>query len=105
MDWLDDPAILAGVPLLAIGVIGAFIALAASFAPERPMALEQGPATRPHAAGAHPTPSEYINIGLILGAITAEYYSPIEISGLYWHFVDIVWIFLFPLLYLIGRHG
>jgi cytochrome c oxidase subunit III len=39
------------------------------------------------------------------GLITAEYYSPIEISGLYWHFVDIVWIFLFPLLYLIGRHG
>jgi len=39
------------------------------------------------------------------GRITAEYYSPIEISGLYWHFVDIVWIFLFPLLYLIGRHG
>ena len=36
--------------------------------------------------------------------ITAEYYTPIEISGLYWHFVDIVWIFLFPLLYLIGRH-
>ena len=30
---------------------------------------------------------------------------PIEISGLYWHFVDIVWIFLFPLLYLIGRHA
>ena len=39
------------------------------------------------------------------GTITAEYTSPIEISGLYWHFVDIVWIFLFPLLYLIGRHG
>jgi cytochrome c oxidase subunit 3 len=39
------------------------------------------------------------------GTITAEYYSPIEISGLYWHFVDIVWIFLFPLLYLLGRHG
>jgi cytochrome c oxidase subunit III len=31
-----------------------------------------------------------------------QYYSPLEISGLYWHFVDIVWIFLFPLLYLIG---
>ena len=29
---------------------------------------------------------------------------PIEVSGLYWHFVDIVWIFLFPLLYLLGRH-
>ena len=39
------------------------------------------------------------------GAITPEYYSPIEVSGLYWHFVDIVWIFLFPLLYLLGRHG
>ena len=38
------------------------------------------------------------------GTITLEYSSPIEISGLYWHFVDIVWIFLFPLLYLIGRH-
>jgi cytochrome c oxidase subunit III len=39
------------------------------------------------------------------GTITREYESPIEISGLYWHFVDIVWIFLFPLLYLLGRHG
>jgi cytochrome c oxidase subunit III len=36
------------------------------------------------------------------GRFSAEYYSPLEISGLYWHFVDIVWIFLFPLLYLIG---
>jgi cytochrome c oxidase subunit 3 len=34
----------------------------------------------------------------------ATYYTPIEVSGLYWHFVDIVWIFLFPLLYLIGYH-
>jgi cytochrome c oxidase subunit 3 len=39
------------------------------------------------------------------GTITPEYYNPIEVSGLYWHFVDIVWIFLFPLLYLIGRHA
>jgi cytochrome c oxidase subunit III len=39
------------------------------------------------------------------GTITRDYASPIEISGLYWHFVDIVWIFLFPLLYLLGRHG
>ena len=34
----------------------------------------------------------------------ADYYMPVEMSGLYWHFVDIVWIFLFPLLYLLGRH-
>jgi len=34
-----------------------------------------------------------------------EYHTPVEVSGLYWHFVDIVWIFLFPLLYLIGRHA
>jgi cytochrome c oxidase subunit 3 len=35
---------------------------------------------------------------------TAEYNSPVEIAGLYWHFVDLVWIFLFPLLYLIDLH-
>jgi cytochrome c oxidase subunit 3 len=39
------------------------------------------------------------------GTITKDYSNPIEVSGLYWHFVDIVWIFLFPLLYLIGRHA
>jgi cytochrome c oxidase subunit III len=39
-----------------------------------------------------------------IGTFNADYYSPVEISGLYWHFVDIVWIFLFPLLYLLGRH-
>jgi heme/copper-type cytochrome/quinol oxidase subunit 3 len=33
-----------------------------------------------------------------------EYHSPVEVIGLYWHFVDIIWIFLFPLLYLLGRH-
>lgn len=38
------------------------------------------------------------------GAITAEYHTPVEMIGLYWHFVDVVWVFLFPLLYLVGRH-
>jgi len=38
------------------------------------------------------------------GRYGPAYYTPVEVSGLYWHFVDIVWIFLFPLLYLIGRH-
>jgi cytochrome c oxidase subunit III len=33
-----------------------------------------------------------------------EYHAPVELFGLYWHFVDIVWIFLFPLLYLLGAH-
>jgi cytochrome c oxidase subunit 3 len=37
------------------------------------------------------------------GRFGATYYTPIELGGLYWHFVDVVWIFLFPLLYLI-RH-
>ncbi len=36
------------------------------------------------------------------GRYTAEYHTPIELTGLYWHFVDVVWIFLFPLLYLVG---
>jgi cytochrome c oxidase subunit 3 len=38
------------------------------------------------------------------GRYGVSYYTPVELTGLYWHFVDIVWIFLFPLLYLIGRH-
>lgn len=33
---------------------------------------------------------------------SAEYYTPLEMTGLYWHLVDIIWIFLFPLLYLVG---
>ena len=38
------------------------------------------------------------------GKFTPEYAHPVELFGLYWHFVDIVWIFLFPLLYLLGRN-
>ena len=38
------------------------------------------------------------------GHFSPEYYAPVETSGLYWHFIDIVWIFLLPLLYLIGTH-
>jgi cytochrome c oxidase subunit 3 len=38
------------------------------------------------------------------GRFGPHYYTPVEVSGLYWHFVDIVWIFLFPLLYLLGFH-
>ena len=38
------------------------------------------------------------------GRFGPAYWAPVETVGLYWHFVDIVWIFLFPLLYLIGRH-
>lgn len=54
-----------------------------------------------------------IGVGLMLvitwmawkGKFDAQYYTPVEMSGLYWHFVDIVWIFLFPLLYLVERHN
>lgn len=38
------------------------------------------------------------------GQFSTAYAAPVEMLGLYWHFVDIVWIFLFPLLYLLGRH-
>jgi cytochrome c oxidase subunit 3 len=58
--------------------------------------------------------ASHVTIGVVLltfmavraarGAFTPDYYTPIEISGLYWHFVDLVWIFLFPLYYLIARH-
>ncbi len=36
------------------------------------------------------------------GEFSAEYYTPVEGVGIFWHIVDLVWIFLFPLLYLIG---
>ncbi len=53
-----------------------------------------------------------IGVGLLLtlivqarkGRFSASYYTPVDVAGLYWHFVDIIWIFLFPLLYLIDRH-
>jgi cytochrome c oxidase subunit 3 len=38
------------------------------------------------------------------GAWTPDNYNFVEGAGLYWHFVDLIWIFLFPLLYLVGRH-
>lgn len=46
----------------------------------------------------------WLLITTLKGRYSSAYYNPVEISGLYWHFVDIVWIFLFPLLYLVGRH-
>ena len=39
------------------------------------------------------------------GRFSPAYHNPVEIAGLYWHFVDIVWIFLLPILYLVGRHA
>ncbi len=36
------------------------------------------------------------------GKFSESYHTPVEVSGLYWHFVDLVWIYLFPLFYLIG---
>jgi cytochrome c oxidase subunit III len=39
------------------------------------------------------------------GRFGPDYFTPVELTGLYWHFVDIIWIFLFPLLYLVERHG
>ena len=46
----------------------------------------------------------FLLIYSLKGRFDPEYHSPVEVIGLYWHFVDIVWIFLFPLLYLLGRH-
>jgi cytochrome c oxidase subunit 3 len=39
------------------------------------------------------------------GKFSAQYYTPLEMVGLYWAFVDIVWIFLYPMLYVVGRHS
>ena len=57
----------------------------------------------------------HLSIGIVIvgimawrawrGAFGPAYYTPVEITGLYWHFVDLVWIFLYPLIYLNGRSG
>jgi cytochrome c oxidase subunit 3 len=46
----------------------------------------------------------YLIIEARKGRFHSGYYTPVDNIGLYWHFVDIVWIFLFPMLYLIGQH-
>ena len=38
----------------------------------------------------------------IRGEFGPHFYTPVELVGFYWHFVDLVWIYLFPLLYLVG---
>ncbi len=53
-----------------------------------------------------------IGIGVVLtmavltsrGHFSTTYYTPVDATGLYWHFVDLVWIFLLPTLYLLGTH-
>jgi cytochrome c oxidase subunit 3 len=43
----------------------------------------------------------FVMKGIISGRYRPDYYVPVELGALYWHLVDLVWIFLFPLLYLI----
>jgi cytochrome c oxidase subunit 3 len=45
----------------------------------------------------------YLVIQSVRNQYSEYYFAPVEMIGLYWHFVDVVWIFLFPLLYLIGQ--
>ena len=57
----------------------------------------------------------HVTIGIVVVIIIAilahrghygpHYYSPVDVTGLYWHFVDTVWIFLLPMLYLLGTHS
>lgn len=43
----------------------------------------------------------WLVFGLLAGKYTATYHVPVEVGGLYWHLVDIFWLFIFPLLYLV----
>jgi cytochrome c oxidase subunit 3 len=57
--------------------------------------------------------SIHLVIGIVMALVLAflarrrdfspDYFTPVELGGLYWHLVDIVWIFLYPLLYLVAR--
>jgi cytochrome c oxidase subunit 3 len=37
------------------------------------------------------------------GTFSPQYFTPVDLGALYWHLVDLVWIYLFPLLYLVGK--
>jgi cytochrome c oxidase subunit 3 len=41
----------------------------------------------------------------LLGRFNAAYHTPIEIGGLYWHFIDVVWVFLYAIFYIPGLHA
>lgn len=45
----------------------------------------------------------FVVLNTLFGRYSARYYVPVEMAGLYWHLVDVIWIFLFPLLYLVAR--
>ena len=57
----------------------------------------------------------HLTVGLVIVAVilfrtirnefSSVYYTPVEVTGLYWHFVDVVWIFLYPLFYLMDRYS
>ncbi|HYU15240.1 MAG TPA: cytochrome c oxidase subunit 3, partial [Candidatus Acidoferrum sp.] len=55
--------------------------------------------------GIHVLAGVFVFIWLLIRAIRGHfgptYYGPIDFAALYWHLVDLIWIFLFPLLYLI----
>jgi cytochrome c oxidase subunit 3 len=44
----------------------------------------------------------WILVRSVKGEFGPEYFTPVDFVGLYWHLVDLIWIFLFPLLYLVG---
>ncbi len=44
----------------------------------------------------------WLFVGAFKGKYNKDYFTPVDLGGLYWHLVDLVWIYLFPLLYLIS---
>jgi len=56
--------------------------------------------------GVHVLAGMFVIIWMIIktsrNMFSPEYYTPLEMTGLYWHLVDLIWIYLFPLFYLIG---
>ena len=63
--------------------------------------LVQSTGERIFASGLHAFLILWIMKGAAKGRFHAHYYLPVDLVGLYWHLVDLIWIFLFPLLYLV----
>jgi cytochrome c oxidase subunit III len=116
--------------LLLTASLGALFLVIKGFEYAREISEHLLPGSSFHIAAAEPSKAEmffyiywlmtgvhalHVTIGVVLITIFAarawltdafaNHDTPVELLGLYWHFVDIVWVFLFPLIYLVHRHG
>ena len=68
---MENPALLLGIPLVALGVVGALVALAVLLSSLQPTGLVAGPRGEAGVRGGHPGPAEYVMVAVALGVVEA----------------------------------